>query len=144
MSRGTDHTLDRTILILGGAGLVGTQIAHQVARELRPEKIVIASLHQKEVRDVVRDLKKEFPAVTFGELAGNLFVRSELARDDRDELIASPMRRRLLYDDLFGMMDGAYESSMLVAALREHRPDVIIDCVNTASGIGYQDVYTNS
>jgi hypothetical protein len=144
MSRGNDHTLDRTILILGGAGLVGTQIAHQVARDLHPEKIIVASLHQKEVRDVTRELKKEFPAVSFGELSGNLFVRTELAREDRDEMIASSGRRRLLYNDLFGAMDDAYESSMLVQALREHRPDVIIDCVNTASGIGYQDVYTNS
>ena len=28
--------------------------------------------------------------------------------------------------------------------MREHGADVLIDCVNTASGISYQDVYTNS
>jgi hypothetical protein len=33
---------------------------------------------------------------------------------------------------------------MLAAAVREHGADVLIDCVNTASGISYQDVYTNS
>src|SRR5262245_44998844 len=144
MSGETDHTLDKSILILGGAGLVGTQIAHQVARELRPRKIIIASLYQKEIRELVHDLKKEFPAIAFAELVGNLFVRTELSREDRDELIGSSARRRFLYDDLFGSMDEAYENSLLVQALREHRPDVIIDCVNTASGIGYQDVYTNS
>ena len=33
---------------------------------------------------------------------------------------------------------------MLAVAVREHGADVLIDCVNTASGISYQDVYTNS
>ena len=136
--------LDKTVFILGGAGLVGTQISYQVARDLRPEKIIIASLFQKEVRDVVRDLRKEFPTITFVELWGNIFVRSEFARSDRDELLASPARRRSLYDDLFGSLDAAYDRSMLAKAVREHGADVLIDCVNTASGISYQDVYTNA
>jgi hypothetical protein len=138
------QSIDKTILILGGAGLVGTQIAHQVARDLRPDKVVIASLYQKEVRDVAHDLRKEFPGVEFAEMWGNLFVRAELAREDRATFMASPSRRRALYDDLLGPINDAYERSMLVAALREHRPNVIIDCVNTASGISYQDVYTSS
>jgi len=135
---------DKTVFILGGAGLVGSQVAHQIARELRPEKIIIASLYQKEVRELTHELRKEFPGVKFAELWGNVFVRSELAREDRDDVVASPTRRRALYDDLFGPLDSAYERSMLVAALREHRPDVVIDCVNIASGISYQDVYTNA
>jgi len=136
--------LDRTVFILGGAGLVGTQISYQIARDLTPEKIIIASLFQKEVRDIVHDLRKEFSTITFVELWGNIFVRSEFARSDRDELLASPARRRSLYDDLFGSLDDAYDRSMLAKAVREHGADVLIDCVNTASGISYQDVYTNA
>ena len=136
--------IDKAVLILGGAGLVGAQIAHQVARDLRPQKIIIASLYQKEVRDLNREIRKEFSSVTFVELWGNLFVRSEFAKGDRGELIESPTRRRALYEDLFGPLDEAYERSMLAASVREHRPDIIIDCINTASGISYQDVYTNS
>src|ERR1051325_306868 len=138
------QTLDKTVLILGGAGLVGTQVARQVARDLRPEKIVIASLYQKEVRDFIHELRKEFPAVQFAEAWGNMFVRVEFARADRNDLLKSARRRRALYDDLFGPLDDAYERSMLVQVMREQRPDVLIDCVNTASGISYQDVYTNS
>ena len=136
--------LDKRVFILGGAGLVGTQISYQVARDLKPEKIIIASLFQKEVRELARELRKEFPAITFVELWGNIFVRSEFARADRDDLLVSSARRRALYDDLFGPLDEAYERSMLAAAVREYGADVLIDCVNTASGISYQDVYTNS
>jgi hypothetical protein len=139
-----NQSLDKTIFILGGAGLVGAQIAYQVARELRPEKIVIASLFQKEVRELAHELKKEFPVINFVEVWGNVFVRTEFAREDRIFMMTSPKRRSALYEDLFGSLDAAYERSMLVAAMREHRPNVLIDCVNTASGISYQDVYTNS
>src|ERR1700754_1119048 len=138
------QSLDKTIFILGGAGLVGTQVARQVARDLRPEKIVIASLYQKEVRDIVHELHQEFPAIQFAEVWGNVFVRAEFARQERGDLMKSSRRRRALYDDLFGALDGAYERSMLVAVMREHQPHLLIDCVNTASGISYQDVYTNS
>jgi hypothetical protein len=138
------RSLDKCVFILGGAGLVGTQIAYQVARDLKPEKIIIASLFQKEVRELANELRKEFPAIKFVELWGNIFVRSEFARADRDELLASSARRRALYEDLFGPLDDAYERSTLAAAVREHGADVLIDCVNTASGISYQDVYTNS
>jgi hypothetical protein len=142
---GNAHRLiDKTIMILGGAGLVGAQVAHQVARELKPEKIIIASLYHKEVREVVHELSKEFPSIKFAELWGNLFVRPEFAKEDRDDLIKSPARRRALYEDLFGPLDQAYENSLLVGAIREHKPDVIIDCINTASAISYQDVYTSS
>jgi hypothetical protein len=144
MAGNSTHSIDKTVLILGGAGLVGAQIAHQVARNLRPEKIIIASLYQKEVRDAAHELRKEFAGIIFVEMWGNLFVRAEFARDDRNDLIASPSRRLALYEDLFGPLGDAYEKSMLASAVREHRPDVIIDCVNTASGISYQDVYTNS
>lgn len=138
------QTLDKCFLILGGAGLVGSQISHQVARELRPEKIGIASLYHKEVRELTHELKKEFASIRFVELWGNIFVRQELSRSDRSALAASPSRRRVLYSDLFDPLDDVYENSLLVQAIREHKPDVIIDCVNTASGISYQDVYTNS
>jgi hypothetical protein len=144
MPSSSHQPLDKTIFILGGAGLVGTQISYQVARDLRPEKIIVASLFQKEVRDLVHDLRKEFPAIKFVELWGNIFVRSEFTRADRDELLASRPRRRALYDDLYGPLDEAYDRSTLAKAVREHGADVLIDCINTASGISYQDVYTNA
>src|SRR6266404_7147659 len=112
MSVNLQRPSDSTIFILGGAGLVGTQIAYQVARNLKPQKIVIASLFQKEVRELSRELRKEFPAIQFVELWGNIFVRSQFARSDREDLLESAARRSALYDDLFGALGDAYERSM--------------------------------
>jgi hypothetical protein len=144
MSNSARSSQYKVVLILGGAGLVGTQVALKVSRELGPEKVIIASLYQKEVSELTTELRKEFRHIKFVDLWGNLFVRRDLAFLGRKQTISDPESRRALYDDLFGPIADAYERSTLVTAILEHRPDVIIDCVNTASGISYQDVYTNS
>src|SRR5262249_14308162 len=134
----------KVILILGGAGLVGKKVAYKVSRELAPQKGIIASLYQKDVVDLTTELRREFRHIKFIDLWGNLFVRRDLAFQGRKQTISAAGSRRALYDDLFGPMADAYNNSTLVSAILEHRPGVIIDCVNTASGISYQDVYTNS
>jgi FlaA1/EpsC-like NDP-sugar epimerase len=96
MSDRKSPTPDKIFLILGGAGLVGSQISRQVAHDLRPDKVVIASLYQKEVRELAHEMRKEFAGIEFVELWGNVFVREELAKEDRLDLMASPSRRRVL------------------------------------------------
>ena len=67
---------DNTILLLGGAGLVGLQVARAVAREIEPRQVVIASLFQKEVREALALLKKEFPEVDWVGEWGDGFLRT--------------------------------------------------------------------
>ncbi len=136
--------MDKTLLLLGGAGLVGTQIAHEVAAQLHPDKIIIASLYQREVREAIVPLKKEHPEVEWVGVWGDVFVRADFSNSRRAELLESPERREELYDDLLGGLDAAYQRSRLVQLIREHRPDVIVDSINTATAISYQDVYAAS
>jgi hypothetical protein len=135
---------DKTILLLGGAGLVGTQVAREVARRLNPVKIIIASLYQREVREAITLLKKEFPEVEWVGVWGDVFVREGLSGAKRRDLLQSQRSRDELYDDLMGDLDEAYSRSRLVLLIREHRPDVIVDSINTATAISYQDVYSAS
>jgi hypothetical protein len=131
-------------LIFGGAGLVGAQCARQIARELGPSEIMIASLFQREVRLLVKELKREFPRISFKGEWGNLFVRGDYAHQERDWILQSTDRLGRLFDDVFKSRQEAYRRSHLVGMIRSYRPDVIIDCVNTATGLSYQDIYTNS
>ncbi len=135
---------DKTILLLGGAGLVGVQVARQVARDVCPAKIVIASLYQREIRETIGPLEKEFPSVAFVGVWGGVFVRDEMTYARRAALLQSPASRDELFEDLLGDLDGAYARSRLVQLIREHRPDVIVDSINTATAISYQDVYSAS
>ena len=49
--------------------------------------------------------------------------------------------RQALLADLFDDFDAAYEQSHLVGVLRKHQPQVLIDSVNTATGLSYQNVF---
>ncbi len=135
---------DKTILLLGGAGLVGAQVARQISRDVRPDKIVVASLYQREVRETIEPLEKEFPEIQFVGVWGDVFVRDEFTLERRAALLSSAPRRADLFDDLLGDLDATYARSRLVQLIREHKPDVIVDSINTATAISYQDAYSAS
>ena len=137
-----------SFLILGGAGLVGKQIAHRIATDtnLSPRKIVIAALFRKEVENALAYLSKvpgDKPIEWVGEY-GNIFVRNEYADANPNELLAEHAHREALFSDLYDNIEDAYEHSRLVTIIRRHQPDVIIDSINTATAISYQNVYTAS
>lgn len=128
--------------------MVGFQIAHRITRRLEPQKVIIASLYQKEVRLAIRTLKREFPDVDFVGFWGDIFVRRDFNLGDRqtrlsrDQLLENSENRHSLFEDLFGDVDEAYQKSHLVQLILEHRPEVIVDSINTATAISYQDIYT--
>jgi hypothetical protein len=131
---------ERCILFLGGVGLVGAQIVREAARELEPERIVVASLFRGEVREFLHDIRREFPHVEFIGAWGDVFVRDEFTMERRLRLIQSRTRRDKLYHDLYGSLDEAYSRSALVQLIGQYRPSVIVDSINTATAISYQDV----
>jgi hypothetical protein len=147
MATDSRQSIDKTFLILGAPGLVGAQATRQIAHELAPDKIVIAALDEDEIKRFADEVKADFPIEEYGINIvpewGNIFVRSEFARQKRTTLIEHSAHRRALYDDLFGSFREAYGRSELVRMIEEHKPDVIIDCINTATGISYQDVETS-
>ncbi|HYX50332.1 MAG TPA: hypothetical protein VE843_11350, partial [Ktedonobacteraceae bacterium] len=135
-------------LILGGAGLVGKQIAHRIATDtnLSPRKIVIASLYSHEIESTLAYLRN-VPGNTSVEWVGeygNIFVRNEYANENPKELLVDPTHREALFADLFDNIEDAYKHSRLVTIIRRHQPDVIIDSINTATAISYQNLYTAS
>src|SRR5438552_7085314 len=120
-----------TILILGGAALVGLQVAREAVRELHPARIVISALTQNEVDEAITVLRNETRDVEFVPAAGDIFLPQSLQGIDRAELIAN----RKHYDALFS------EEASLLQLIQQHRPEVIVDCINTATAIAYLDVF---
>jgi hypothetical protein len=137
---------NEAFLILGGGGLVGLQIARRIANDLSPSRVIIASLFREEVEQALSGLRKMFGSrpIEFAGFWGDLFVRQQFARESRGRLLESYASREELFDDLFGPFPEAYKRSQLVQLILEHKPDVIIDSINTATAISYQDVYTAS
>lgn len=138
-----------TIVILGGYGLVGMQIARLIAKNYQPKKIIIASLFEHEAQKAVEELKEEFPALPLEYCFGNVFVRKEYSLLSRSELLANESRIKQLYKDTFGDLkasdpENIFNKCLLSQIIRKYRPDVLIDAINTATGISYQDVKTSS
>ncbi|HEY9283872.1 MAG TPA: hypothetical protein VIP46_10500, partial [Pyrinomonadaceae bacterium] len=142
--------MQEKFLVLGGGGMIGRQVVHEIAGRLRPQWILVASRYQKEVRQALKNFRREFPHVHFLGSWGDVFLRAEWNSQEhrmqrpRSEVLKEPGRRAAIYEDIFGDFGRAYEGSQLVRLILEHRPDVVVDCVNTATGISYQDVYTAS
>ena len=136
---------NKTVLVLGGWGLVGNAVIRKLVPE-RPKKIIVTSLRKEEAEDEVVRLQKEFsdlPKNYFVPWWGNIFVRNEFKDQDRFELLADPEKRKVLMrDTMEELTDEILHSSSIYKLLFEHKPDIIIDCINSATGIAYQDVYT--
>lgn len=129
-------------LILGGAGLVGLQVCRHIIMRLEPRRIVVASLKLSEAQEACAILEREFgDRVAFVPESGNLFVPTELSDKSRGELLHDGRTRKKLLGALYKSFEKAYEDNHLVRLIRRHRPEVIVDCVNTATGISYQDVF---
>lgn len=132
------------LLILGGAGMVGLQVAREAVRELHPKRIVISALTQREVDEAVAVLSAETKDVEFAGAAGDIFIPQSLQGIDRAELLRNREHFDELFDEIFSRGMEAYDRSALAQLIETHRPEVIVDCINTATAIAYLDVFTVS
>ena len=136
----------RSIAILGGAGLVGMAIARALLRR-GPKKLVIAALREDEALQGVAELEDAARAVDCELVAewGDLFVRDSHRVTPRAALLAEEQTRREVLEDTFGLLGpDLVDRSALVSLLERHRPGAVVDCVNTATAIAYQDMYATA
>ncbi len=136
------------MLILGGGGMVGRQVAREAAREIGPSEVIISALTREEVESAVDDLRREAEAAgwqtKFTAAWGDIFLPRALQNQPRSALVRERALFDLLFDEIFSSDQQAYKDSELYHLVEEHKPDLIVDCINTATAISYQDVYTTS
>jgi hypothetical protein len=120
--------------------MVGLQVAREAARELHPERIVIASLREEEVREAIEFLKSEIEGVELVGAFGDIFIPQSLQGRRRADIVGDEVAYDELFHEIFAR-DADYSKSALHRLMEEHRPDVIVDCINTATAISYQDEF---
>lgn len=131
-------------MMLGGWGLVGSAICHRLYQE-NPGKIIVASLLAHEAEEACEAFSKEAPQIGFIPESGDIFVRDEFRHIHREELLKDPKKRHRLMLDSIGKLDEEIlTESTLYKMVEKHRPHLIIDCVNSATGLAYQDTFTGS
>ncbi len=137
---------NKTVLVLGGWGLVGSAVARKLVDD-NPKRIIVTSLKSSEAEDAVEKLEKEFPQKEKGYFVpwgGDLFVRHEFKDENRLQILSDKNKRKFLMNDVMEeLSDGIIQSSSVYHLLIQYKPEIIIDCINTATAIAYQDIYSS-
>jgi len=134
---------DRTVMLLGGSGLVGHAVARRVlAATPAPRRVVLVALFEDEVRAAARALEPYRGAATIDVEWGNIFMPASVARLDIGTIIASDEHRALVLGDLLGdLTEQVFERNLLFRLLVRYKPDAVVDSINTATAFAYQDVF---
>lgn len=120
---------NRKILVLGGYGLVGMAMCRELL-ERHPREIQIHSLRMEESEKAREELAPFAGETAISASAGDIFG-----------LIQGGTRRERIRSQL-GRLEGEdIQSFVLYDLLTKSNPDVVIDCVNTATGIAYRDIF---
>jgi len=145
----------KNALVLGGYGLVGMAVCRRLLQR-KPARLVVGSLRRWEAEAAVQRLagEPEGKGVEIRPAWGDVLLRAEW--QDSPEgvhprvavLAETGKRRRLVADILDELSEEILTSSLLyqlilgtTRGLGGHPADVIVDCVNTATAVAYQNVF---
>lgn len=132
------------ILVLGGAGLVGMAISRRLLLH-HPQEIIITARTEQELTPSLRELQSISGETTFTGRFGNIFSRRDYKDLGRDAIMQdSAIRRRLVLDTVEPLNDEICHASELYQLLGEVCPDVVVDCINTATALAYQSTTEES
>jgi hypothetical protein len=119
----------RKVLVLGGYGLVGTAVCRELLTR-GPREIQIHSLRPEESEAARGELAREAGETLLSVSAGDIFG-----------LVEAGGRRAEIAAQLAPLTDADLPGFRLYRLLAESRPEIVVDCVNTATGIAYGDIF---
>jgi hypothetical protein len=138
---------DKVVLVVGGWGLVGSAVCRKFMEE-HPRRMIVTSLTEREAREAVASLRANYPDANprmFVPWWGNIFVREELKDIPREKTLASHKYRTKIIEDILDELSGpVLQRSSLYRLMQRFKPDIVVDCVNSATAIAYQDIFHSS
>ncbi|HKV71923.1 MAG TPA: hypothetical protein VJN62_11790 [Gemmatimonadales bacterium] len=138
------HLADKTVMLLGGSGLVGHAVARRVLAEA-PRRLVLVALFEGEVKDTAAALAPHRGKAEIAVEWGNVFLPAAIARHERGEILGDGAQRTLVIQDQFGdLTDEVLERNLLYQLLMKYRPDAVVDSINTATAFAYQDIFQSA
>ena len=133
-----------TALLLGGTGLVGMAVARRLLA-FEPARIVITGLTRDETTAAMVELGPHAGGAAIEGVWGNIFVPEDLSNRSRESILSDPAARRRLVEDYLGPFGRVpIEDNQLYRWLVRFEPDLVVDCVNTATAVAYQDGHASA
>ena len=146
---------NKRILILGAYGQCGAAIAKLILRTARPEQMVLCSLYEHEANSILTQCEywaNEYQPghnIEFVPLAGNILnsnslegLRRQLAKGEDVEEEFGQKYTNFIYREYNEFSHDEKQDFFLFRALEKYNPHILIDCVNTATGLAYQDIFS--
>ena len=136
----------KTVLILGGAGEVGLEVCRLILMEA-PKRLIVASSRRETGEAASAKLRIRFPemASEIHAAFGNIFVRADLKDTRKNEILSDAAYQELIIGDILSeLSEEIISSSFLYQLFQQHRPDIVVDCINTATAFAYQDIYRSA
>ena len=134
----------RRVLLLGGSGLVGMAVARKLAAH-EPASVVVTGLTQAEAETAVSELTAENVFANGTKLVaewGDIFLPAVLKDKTRRDVLEDHDARVHVIDDLYGELnEDVVNRSALGSLLLRHKPEIVIDTVNTATAFAYQNIF---
>ena len=141
-------------MVLGGGGMVGRAVCRELLKN-RPARIVVCSLHEEESNLAIRTLQEEIQRASQltqdpqkVELVaewGNLFARdSQRHLTGNQAMQTAEGRAAIIEDTLTPMSAEVARRFYLYQIVLKYQPHVIIDAMNTATGIAYSDIFSHA
>src|SRR6186997_196909 len=107
--------------------------------------MVLLSLRREEAEEAVAAIAPEAGGVALEPAWGDVFVFTDVKDRPRREIFADAAFRARLIDSLLDPLSEAAASQYyLHQIITTTRADIVVDAVNTATGIAYQDIYKTS
>ena len=119
----------KRILVLGGAGLVGSAVCRELLAR-GPTEIIIHSRRPEKAEAARKEMLSEAGKTKLSAASGDMF-----------RLLGTPSQQEHLRAQLASLKGVPIENFLLHRLLVESAPDIVIDCVNTATAIAYRDVF---
>jgi hypothetical protein len=137
----------KTVLVIGGWGLVGSAICRKFMEDA-PRRMIVTSLTRAEAEEAVADLRRDYPHAGknfFVAWWGNIFVREQLKDLPREKILSNAASRAMLIEDMVEELSRpVLRRSSLYRLMQRYKPHIVVDCVNSATAIAYQDIFQSS
>ena len=140
----------KTVLVMGGWGLVGRAICRQILR-YNPDRLIVCSMQKWEAEDACERLEiykktlqeDESLKITtrFVPVWGDIFSRNEHLEFTLEDKNTVEYLESVIADTFDDLSKIDLTKSFLYKMLLDYCPHIVIDAVNTATAVAYRDVY---
>jgi hypothetical protein len=145
----------KRIMIFGAFGQCGAAITKLILRTAAPEQLILTSLHRTEAESIVADARRWANACQPDSLidlvaeAGNILLSDRLEQSFK-RLRAGEDAEAEYFDGVLKFVFRDYheftpedkQDVFIYRLLTRYKPHILIDCVNTATGLAYQDIFS--